>query len=113
MATRLYPVTRKPESLEILCGVPAGTYARLEAFEKEHPYTYDNEKGYERWKLLNADEDMGTLDNFKTFGWGRVDSRICDDNAGHTSEDIERILTHHNVYLTPEQIALTEGLCWS
>jgi hypothetical protein len=92
MGVRLYPKDVSPEQMERLADVPAGTWARLEAYEAKQP----NEAGpkLDAWyDGLYHDADMVNLHQFKTFGWGRVKAEtmelirsIGDENAGHTDD---------------------------
>lgn len=86
MGTRLYPLLREDVAsdvakLEKLAGCKDGTYARLKAttarhdadkatWGKMHPADVQ-EREYDQWKEINDDDDMGSLDNFLTFGWGK------------------------------------------
>ena len=78
MGTRLYPNTRKPESLEKLAGVAPGTHGRLTAVLARHkneleaaPREERGDKGYAQWLEIHSDPDLGTLDEFLTYGWGK------------------------------------------
>lgn len=72
MGVRLY-IKARPEIIERIIGVPAGTTQRLEEFWKVHGDDYnDMEKGYEIWQLLQKDKHLATLDTFQTFGWGKL-----------------------------------------
>jgi hypothetical protein len=70
MAIRLYPNVT-PQELERLCGVPSGTHDKLIKFEKERPKT-DGHTMTAWYDKLYKDQDMVLLNNFLTFGWGRL-----------------------------------------
>lgn len=97
MGTRLYPRTRNPAVLELLAGVPAGTYARLAAldskYEKLRKLISSHLKGdlddaeetdfirhenlsYRRHKEIVRDENLSSLHNLLLFGWGKVRSAV-------------------------------------
>jgi len=77
MATRLYPSNNAPALLEKLAGVPSGTFGRLQEIEGKHPKrNLPTPEGYEEadafYKTVFASPDLNRLDNFMTFGWGRL-----------------------------------------
>lgn len=111
MGTRLYPVTTDPRVLERLAGVPAGTYNDLESLKKrmaDKPYREFADKVWH-------DRDLRLLDMFLSFGWGRVDSRICPDCCGDTKwpRRMAEILEWHNVDLNGVSIDELDGLEWN
>ncbi len=117
MASRIYPITSNPRNLELLCGFPEGTAARLEQWEKDNPEPgwNDQEAGFARWNKLQNDKHLSTLDHFKTFGWGRVDHRIVGPEGYSGEIPVEQVaefMKKHGRVFTPEQIAATEGICW-
>ena len=72
MGVRLYPIA-KPEIIERIVGVPAGTSDRLERFWEETREDYnDIDKSYDVWEKLQQDKDLAALDTFQTFGWGKL-----------------------------------------
>ena len=78
MGVRLYPNTQDKAKLEVLAGVPAGTYARMEEMDARHekfkagiPLRDRYDLDYECWKEKDADGPIGDLDAFITFGWGK------------------------------------------
>jgi hypothetical protein len=81
MGTRLYPNTNDSSILEILAGVSQGTMERLTKMQENHKelLTSARERGedtmeleHELWKEIHNDPNMGALDNFTTFGWGKL-----------------------------------------
>ncbi len=82
MGTRIYPTTRNSSILEILAGVPAGTFESLqtlltkqkneiaEARSQGKSYFECDELGYEHYKA-RQNRPEGLLDGFLTFGWGK------------------------------------------
>jgi len=117
MSSRIFPVTNNPRNLEIIVGVPEGTHARLQQWEKDNPEPsmFDQEAGFARFNKLQEDKELADLDNFLTFGWGRVDHRLVgpDEYSGSVEKGKEdAFLRHHGIYLSPEQVLATEGLCW-
>lgn len=77
MATRLYPNTATPELLEVLAGVPQGTYERLIAVGDKYPLrTKVSAKGYEQGQAhydeIYADVNLNALEDMRVFGWGRL-----------------------------------------
>lgn len=106
MGVRLYPNTQDRTTLERLVFLPAGTYDKLDALKAKHKTALDAalegeryELGYKQWQEIQADHDLATLDGFLTFGWGKVDSRICPDAAGGETDPVkvQEILDHHQV----------------
>ena len=90
MGVRLYPNTQDKAKLEILAGVPAGTYARMEEMEAHHqslktgiPMLDRYDLDYECWKEKSDDGPIGDLDHFITFGWGKFNSAgVAEDYSG-------------------------------
>lgn len=81
--TRLYPMTEVPEVLERLAGVPAGTHAALEVLREKYKALKAGATSSKRYELeeeeyeeLDTKSDLGTLDHFLTFGWGRVNMNV-------------------------------------
>lgn len=118
MASRVYPITRNPRSLELLCGVPEGTAARMEQWEKDNPEPpmNDQEAGYQHYLKREAIPEFSTLHHFQLFGWGRVRHDIVgpETYSGEIKNGAEAdaFLHKHGVHLTPEQLLATEGICW-
>lgn len=120
--TRLFPYTRKPETLELLAGVPAGTAAAADQLRQELDGldTVD----YDGWKAAKeaAGADACALDTFNTFGWGRFRGWQAAEAAGHdpvigsTSDEtlIAALLDAQGVSL-PEGVTIAdlEGVGWS
>jgi hypothetical protein len=71
MATRLYPLTQDPQKLEVLAGVPAGTFQELKAFEALAPEIGSQEE-YAHWCRKQEILHVAKLDRFLVFGWGRM-----------------------------------------
>ena len=118
MATRLYPTTNRPEKLEILAGVPTGTYAKWAKLEADKttalktvtdPTATIEDIENTHWHRLQSDPTTATLDNFLTFGWGRIaqyESPCCSSND---PQKVTELLAAQQVAASFEQ---TEGLCW-
>lgn len=104
MAIRLYPMTTDPAKLEKLCGVPAGTAARLAALEAKYP-PRESFSDYRDWcashdRMLDEvyeDKHLLTYHRFNLFGWGRATHRALDvllgrpwddDWAGHCDDEV-------------------------
>jgi len=123
MGIRLYPVTRDRSKLEVLAGVPAGTYDRLDALKDRHTAEEsvkraqgtwsDYDDGYRHYCETREDADLGTLDAFLTFGWGKFrDCGLATGCSGRLDDLIHClvVLRHNGIHV---DVALTEGLCWS
>lgn len=115
MSTRLYPKTHYIPALETMAHVPAGTFAKLEALKvtfSSNPY------GDELFGAIRADLNLARLDNFLTFGWGRVRGDVLealelDPIGGQTNNPLKiKVLLEcqHIEDVSPE---LCGGLCWS
>lgn len=112
MATRLYPNTDSPRVLEHLAGVPEGTFKKLEKMENETQFDEDS-----KWKHIQTDPVCAILDNFLTFGWGR----ICYVPEGHdyTSGSVKReelvreMARKHGIEQHADLLVETGGLHWS
>ncbi len=126
MGKRLYPNTTNPASLETLCGVPAGTHARLMAIEARHAKEAAEctlagmarqEWEYKQWCEVNDDEALGTLSGFLIFGWGKFDGgSFAPGYAGRIGDNlIERaqVMTLLHMNGIKADAALCEGVCWS
>ena len=120
MGVRLYPNTKNVASLETLCGVPAGTHARLVATQERHKaelvgksFHERQEPEYRQWKEINDDDAMGTLDAFLTFGWGRFrDSHgVAPDYAGTLTNPVHVVMLLRDNGINVDH-ALCEGLHW-
>jgi len=82
MGTRIYPTTRNGNILEILAGVPAGTFESLQTLLTEQKAQMDKARNerkdfveldqidYEHYKA-RQNRPEGLLDGFLTFGWGK------------------------------------------
>jgi hypothetical protein len=113
MATRLYPSTTNETSIEILAGVPAGTMAKLNAIKASFPPYSDA-----LFDAIHAAPfPVAKLDDFLTFGWGRVNYGTLEalgfDGCGDSTKDITMvrlILSAHEINVDP---ALVEGLNWN
>ena len=82
MGTRIYPTTRNGNILEILAGVPAGTFESLQTLLTEQKAQMDKARNerkdfveldqidYEHYKV-RQNRPEGLLDGFLTFGWGK------------------------------------------
>lgn len=116
MSTRLYPKTKDGNILEILAFVPHGTYQNLMKAKELYKSTDEFlESLYEK-----GNESMLHLENFMTFGWGRVsfpnnyqfnsDSDCC---CG-SETDIKKVLDILDLNgICVDQHLITEGLEWS
>ena len=86
MGVRLYPRTEDPARLEALCGVPAGTAARLaELRERPEFRLLPTDDFFERdrkcggvYEAAHADGPMGDYYDFLSDGWGRLDDGAWD-----------------------------------
>ncbi len=87
MGTRLYPNTNNDNILEILAGASKGTMERLSKTQENHKQLLSaaRERGdsiydleHELWCEIHEDSDMGTLDSFITFGWGKLRTEVYD-----------------------------------
>ncbi len=123
MATRLYPLTKNPASLETLAGVPAGTMEKLNAIRAKHTnadgaLNYDGFYDDVYTLGITPDVHLGRLDSFLNYGWGRVSFGFLEsmgfDPVSDQCTDIgiaKSILIYHGEsHVDPY---LTEGLCWS
>ena len=95
MGTRLYPNTNDSSILEILAGVSQGTMERLNKMQENHKQliTSARDRGedtmeleFQLWKEINNDPEMGSLDNFTTFGWGKLRSAVYDLLESHSDK---------------------------
>lgn len=109
MATRLYPDTDDPDLLERLAGVPAGTFAALEAFETSRTAAEAaaHERGavllplmrwagkpvdslgdevldpeWQTYQLRKMQPALHQLRDFMIFGWGRLANCDAVESAG-------------------------------
>lgn len=121
MGTRLYPRTTDRKNIETLAGVPHGTTDRLEAMEARQKTELEAAKPEDRYELgykhyceRNDDADLGNLDAFLTFGWGKFSpvEDIGHDYAG-SEPDLERSAKLLRANGIGVDVALTGGLCWS
>ncbi len=85
MGTRLYPITNDHSILEALAEVPKGTMERLTKMQANHKELLDAARSrgegiydleHELWCEINDNPDMGPMDNFHTFGWGKLRSGV-------------------------------------
>jgi hypothetical protein len=119
MGTRLYPNTQDTASLEKLAGVAAGTAERLLATQARHAEElkkvdrqFRNDFEYKQWCEIKDDENMGGLDHFLTFGWGKFDGiGLAEDCSGHLTDPdaIARLFAANGI---TADIALCEGVHW-
>jgi hypothetical protein len=122
MATRLYPITNNPATLERLAGVPAGTYAKLEALRA----TRNSRPGQENaqavfYEAVYNDKNLVRMNNFNVFGWGRVNPDACPDYSGRETDPVKclDILAAHGIEIDLSgengalEVADLEGLCWN
>ena len=92
MGVRLHPTGCSIDQTERLAGVPAGTWARLEAYEERRPL--EDGPALAAWYHgLSSNADMNALHGFKLFGFGRIlpatqafIRKIGDEDAGETSD---------------------------
>ena len=82
MGTRIYPTTRNSSILEILAGVPAGTFESLQTLLTEQKNEIEKARsqgkdfvecddlGYEYYKA-RQNRPEGLMDSFLTWGWGK------------------------------------------
>ena len=129
MGVYLHPTLKdptRPESLETLAGVPAGTTAALEELEQAHPNRMDNySSAQERFfQALFAIPIINRLHSFSLFGWGRttrafdaVTAKYGFDTAlGSVSLEGNRELVSELLLaqgLQPDEITPhISGLCW-
>ena len=94
MGTRIYPTTRNGSTLEILAGVPAGTFESLKTLlieqknemEKARSQGKDfvdcNDLSYEHHKA-RQNRPEGLLDGFLTFGWGKFTNQTYEIIKGN------------------------------
>jgi len=123
MGIRLYPRTNKPEALEMIRGVPAGTAEKLQAIDLKYDrllancteFHARNDVEYARHSEIVKDADVDRYHGFLLFGWGRFDWQLTGNEYSGTvkKEDEISVLAHHGVKLTQEQLQACEGLCWS
>ena len=127
MAIRLYPVTKNESVLEQLAGVPADTFETLKVLRPlldrlpdAHGADEDQDKegGFIGFSvMLQFYPEVRKLEEFLTFGWGRVESSVDlgDEYAGKVTdeENVRTILFCQGVEL-PEGMdwRALEGLCW-
>ena len=115
MAVRLYPIC----SIETACtlvGVPVSTIEALKEHEDKRPQDpRDQEAGYEHWNSRTP--EVETLDNFLTFGWGRMNSNAAieaglDPYAGETKDKdlMKTILMDQGEDI--DILNRVDGLCW-
>lgn len=115
MGVRLYPNTLDRKKLELLIGVPEGTYDRLEATLQRHQAVKDANQDvkYEQWKEIYEDKYLGALDHFLTFGWGKFKSvnGIGEDYSGKENnlQKANELLLANGIKVDVE---LTEGVHW-
>jgi hypothetical protein len=136
MAVLLYPHTKNTAVIEKLLGVSKGTSLRhtaineqfklakavlKERFAECSPKEQAKQwKEYYRldkaeWDAYNISEEIAKYDEFLTFGWGRVVSRLCKGNSGFTDNPVKvaQILRVQGVTLPPDvNIKDLEGLEW-
>lgn len=122
MGTRLYPKTRNVSVLEKLAGVPAGTSTLLKELEAKR----DSMDTMAYYDMLSENPHADILDNFMTFGWGKLNSEQWDiakelfgpDKcwSGSVSDDynVNRMLTAKGIHnLNGVTVQELEGVCWS
>ncbi len=129
MGVYLHPTLKdptRPESLETLAGVPAGTTAALEELEQAHPNRMDNySSAQERFfQALFAIPIINRLHSFSLFGWGRttrafdaaVQKHGYDSAVGSVPLEGNRELVSELLLaqgLQPDEITPhISGLCW-
>jgi len=127
MAARLYPNTTNINHLEILAGVRPGTNAAMLEIETKYKSlrkedTPDCDLGYEEYKEKQADHDIAKFNNFQTFGWGKVRHQTVKgyhgpDDEGYSGSETDLhlanlLLQANGIGLTPEALAMTEGVHW-
>jgi hypothetical protein len=120
MATRLYPVTEKPEVLEALADVPRGTYWALQVVSvmnadrwplpkmvRDSLYRLLDDLAMRHFEFLHHFPNLEQLDNFIQNGWGRARSSVCFTepryaigNSTDTAE-VAEILAAQGVILPP------------
>jgi hypothetical protein len=129
MGIRLYPNTKNVASLETICGVPAGTAARLEAVEARHAEELKPLAGkapwerqdveYRQWCEINDDAALGDYHAFLLYGWGKFNDphgvtvrdgeRTC---SGSVSDPVKVVLLLRPNGLDETHLALMEGVHW-
>jgi hypothetical protein len=123
MGVRLYPNTQTPASLELICGVEPGTMERLNAMLARHKAELEAAKpeekydlGYKQYCERQDDQDIGRLDHFLTFGWGKFnDCGVALDCAGHIDNTPENqaaitlLFDTNGITADPE---MCEGVHW-
>jgi hypothetical protein len=120
MGTRLYPRTRNVNVLEKLAGVPAGTSNTLEELETKR----DTMDSMDYYDLLDKHPEANILDNFMTFGWGKLNSEQwavakellgpdeCWNGSITDPADVLRMLNAKFCMLNGVSIEELEGVYW-
>jgi hypothetical protein len=94
MGTRIYPTTRNAAIIEIIAGVPAGTFDSLTKLVVENgneitkakadgaDYSAIQDIEHKHWDSLH-DRVEGILDSFLTLGWGKFTSQTLEIIRGN------------------------------
>lgn len=130
MGTRLYPLTNDPADLARLAGVSLETHDILKVLRAaERALASQPDKsldgidiGYAFYQLT-SDHEVGRLENFQLFGWGKFDlgllppgQRVC----GQTNDRVlvrKLLASASNAPASPASldlaVELSAGVCWS
>lgn len=116
MATRLYPRTDNVALVEFFAGVPAGTQARLDAFEASYVAPEGSpDPAFAKYCARAADADLGHLDAFLTYGWGRTSPpEGTDPHAGESCDPVvvAHFAAHHGLSAPVLARLLECGVAW-
>lgn len=138
MGTRLYPITKNPQTLELLAKVPSGTFDLLQKNEAEEKAEIEKAcKGKNPTESFQIQDEieskfynlrfktpLSQLDIFQSIGWGKLHSPVYGllEKAGKNpvwGEEldpsiVQKILNLQGVELPPEvSVENLEGICWS
>lgn len=116
MGVRLYPNTNDVAKLEKLAGVPVGTTARLEVIQKRQeaekagiPLFDRYEIDYRHWQEINDDGDLGNLEAFMLYGWGKFRGGNGECSGSLEGAAAQALLDLNGIYASADYC---EGVHW-
>ena len=121
------PLDQDPQVLERLAGVAPGTYETLQIMRAAEKALLQGETDLERiqdigyaFYQVTQDHDVGTLDDFILFGWGRFDLSLLpaeEQPAGATTDPETAAWLLASATNAPQDLQATlaacKGVCWS
>ena len=86
MGTRLYPQA-DTQTLEALCGAPAGAWAKMEEIVAKYEFSQTEEAFNAEDEEFEQNAGTGDCHNFQLYGWGKLNSLQYAAIAKHCPEE--------------------------